>query len=75
MIRVDKIFPQATVLEQDRDTVNESISIEKISVLKTGSIQPRSLNEKIIVIKKEENGKFVEEIKFEITLLPLKEML
>ena len=29
MIRVDKIFPQATVLEQDRDTVNESISIEK----------------------------------------------
>ena len=27
------------------------------------------------MIKKEENGKFVEEIKFEITLLPLKEML
>ena len=75
MIRVEKIFAYATVLEKGRDPVNKIISIEKISVLETGSIQPRSLNEKIIVIKKEENGKFVEEIKFEITLLPLKEML
>ena len=44
MIRVDKIFAQETLIEQDRDPVNESISIEKTSVIETGYIQPRSLN-------------------------------
>ena len=47
-----KIFAQAKVIEQDRDLINESISIEGISVLETGYIQPRSLNEKMIISKR-----------------------
>ena len=51
MIRVEKIFAYATVLEKGRDPVNKIISIEKISVLENGSIQPRSLNDKMIMRK------------------------
>ena len=50
MIRADGIFAQATVLEKDHDTANKSIFIEKVSAIVTGSIQPKSVNEKMIMI-------------------------
>ena len=51
MIRVDKIFAKAKSLEEDCDPVNEIIIIEKLLFLETGSIQPISLNEKMITSK------------------------